>query len=97
MKSILNILIKQGLFERLYPKSCLVEVISSYSHILCIKERAMTATRPIAFICILMHKMLSGDCVALGCIDTPQDRLHTLKLKILNAFLPKIPNNWTLV
>lgn len=81
MKSILDILIKQGLFERLYPKSDLVEVISSYSAGLCSKECAMTATRPITSICILMHKVLSWDYIALGCINTPQDRLHTLKLK----------------
>lgn len=38
MKSILDILIKQGLFETLYPKSYLIKVISSYSAVLYVKE-----------------------------------------------------------
>jgi len=61
MKSILDILIKQGLFERLCAKSYLIEVTSSYSAVLCIKECAVIATRPITFICILLHKVLSQE------------------------------------
>lgn len=89
MKSIWDILIKWGLFVGLCPKSYLIQVTSSYSAVLCNKECAMIATRLTAFICILMHKVLSGDCIALGCINAPKDRLHTLKKKKKKSFPSK--------
>lgn len=83
MKSNLGILIKQGLFESLYPKSCLK---LSYWAVLCIEECAVIAPRPISFVCILMQKVLSGDCTALVCINTPKDWLHIFKLKKIKCF-----------
>lgn len=81
MNSIWDVSIKWGSLERLCPKSCLIQVTSSYSAVLCNKECTMVATRLIAFIGILMHKVLSGNCIALGYINAPKDRLHTLKLE----------------